>query len=162
MDVPAGFQWENGVMYDLNKLIPPGGAFRFGQRCDRSARETGGGLLRCFASQHQYACPRRVQCARSDSSFTRVSTSTQFASQVLPPSSENDCSKRHESAVMSEKTFRTRMLLSLNGSISKNSPSPFLNSPIVGTPRVPSVLLAELRLHWWLCGSYRPRDRDSR
>jgi hypothetical protein len=24
MDVPAGFLWENGVMYDLNKLIPPG------------------------------------------------------------------------------------------------------------------------------------------
>jgi probable HAF family extracellular repeat protein len=24
MDVPAGFLWENGVMYELNKLIPPG------------------------------------------------------------------------------------------------------------------------------------------
>jgi hypothetical protein len=24
MDVPAGFLWKNGVMYDLNKLIPPG------------------------------------------------------------------------------------------------------------------------------------------
>ena len=24
MDDPAEFLWENGVMYDLNKLIPPG------------------------------------------------------------------------------------------------------------------------------------------
>ena len=24
MDVPARFLWENGVMYDLNKLIPLG------------------------------------------------------------------------------------------------------------------------------------------
>jgi hypothetical protein len=24
MDVPARFLWENGVMYGLNKLIPPG------------------------------------------------------------------------------------------------------------------------------------------
>jgi hypothetical protein len=24
MDVPAGLLWKNGVMYDLNKLIPPG------------------------------------------------------------------------------------------------------------------------------------------
>ncbi len=48
--------------------------------------------------------------------FTRVSTAIQFVSQVLPPSSENDCSKRHEFAVMSIHTLRTRIIRPLNGS----------------------------------------------
>lgn len=48
-----------------------------------------------------------AQCALSGSSFTRVNVITQFTSQVLPPSSENACSKRLESGVMSEKLFRT-------------------------------------------------------
>src|SRR5580704_3616870 len=39
--------------------------------------------------------------------LTRVSTAIQFTSQVLPPSSENACSKRHDSAEMSDQTFRT-------------------------------------------------------
>jgi hypothetical protein len=34
-----------------------------------------------------------VHCALTDSSLTRVSVAIQFASQVLPPSSENACSK---------------------------------------------------------------------
>jgi len=48
--------------------------------------------------------------------FTRVSTAIQFVSQVLPPSSENACSKRHEFAVMSDHTLRTRIIRPLNGS----------------------------------------------
>src|SRR5438552_13250898 len=48
-----------------------------------------------------------VQGALSDSTFACVKVITQFVSQVLPPSSENACSKRHESGVMSEKPFRT-------------------------------------------------------
>ena len=41
------------------------------------------------------------------SSLTRVSVATQFTSQVLPPSSENACSKRQDSGVTSEITKRT-------------------------------------------------------
>jgi len=51
-----------------------------------------------------------VQCALSDSAFTRVSVAIQLTSQVLPPSSENACSKRHEFGVMSEITNRTEWL----------------------------------------------------
>jgi hypothetical protein len=42
MDVPAEFLWENGVMYDLNKLIPLG-AERENARLDTSRlkRHTG-------------------------------------------------------------------------------------------------------------------------
>jgi hypothetical protein len=48
---------------------------------------------------------------------------------------EKACSKRQESAVMSDITNRTKMA------------RPFLNSPTV-----PSLVLAKLRLHWWDCG----------
>ncbi len=44
------------------------------------------------------------------SSAIRVSVATQLSSQVFPPSSENDCSKRHEVGVMSCHTFRTRII----------------------------------------------------
>ena len=40
----------------------------------------------------------------------RVSVAIQFTSQVLPPSSENACSKRQEFAVMSDQTLRTRIM----------------------------------------------------
>src|ERR1700677_1759168 len=89
----------------------------------------------------------------SDSSFTRVSVAIQLTSQLLPPSSENACSNRHESGVMSDQTFRTRMVLPLNSSRSKNSPRPFLNSPIVGWLRRPLLLFAKFRLHWCDIGS---------
>src|SRR6202041_3338982 len=46
----------------------------------------------------------------------RVSTAIQFTSQVLPPSSEKACSKRHELAVISNQRLRTRMVRPLNGS----------------------------------------------
>src|SRR5580693_9793606 len=62
-----------------------------------------------------------VQCTLSDSSFTRVSVATQFISQLLPPSSENACSKRHELGVMSETTNRTRITRPSSVSWSKNS-----------------------------------------
>src|SRR5580658_2409727 len=42
--------------------------------------------------------------------LARVSVATKLGSQVLPPSSEKDCSKRCESAVMSDQTMRTRMV----------------------------------------------------
>jgi hypothetical protein len=58
-----------------------------------------------------------------------VAFSTQLVSQVLPPSAKNACSKRHELAVMSAQAFCTKTLRPLNGSVSKNSPRPFLNSP---------------------------------
>src|SRR5215468_11190323 len=54
------------------------------------------------------------QRASSDSFFTRVSVAIQFTSQVLPPSSENACSKRHEFGVMFEITKRTKMDRPLN------------------------------------------------
>jgi len=58
---------------------------------------------------------------------TRVSIATQLTSQVLPSSSEKACSKRHDVAVMSEMTKRSRMGRPLNVSLSKNVPRPFLN-----------------------------------
>jgi len=61
--------------------------------------------LKCFGCRVVHAlshCPLRV------SSFTLVSTAIQFTSQVFPPSSENACSKRHESGVISDMMNRTR------------------------------------------------------
>ena len=43
----------------------------------------------------------------------RVSVTMKFVSQILPPSSENACSKRHEFGVISEAINRTRMVLPL-------------------------------------------------
>src|SRR6185369_5843214 len=57
-----------------------------------------------------HRCPFRFVIAIfAGASSTRVSTAIQFTSQVLPPSSENACSKRHEFGVMSEMTNRTRI-----------------------------------------------------
>src|SRR5580700_4135110 len=47
---------------------------------------------------------------------SRVSVATKFGSQVLPPSSENDCSTWWESGVMSDQTNRTKMVRPLNDS----------------------------------------------
>jgi hypothetical protein len=44
-----------------------------------------------------------------DASSSRVSVATKFGSQVLPPSSENDCSTWWELGVMSDQTNRTNM-----------------------------------------------------
>src|SRR5262249_20069706 len=99
------------------------------------------------------------QRALSGSAFNRVSVAIQLTSQVLPPSSENACSKRHEFGVMFEITKRTKMDRPLNFSWLKNSPRPFLNSPIVGWLMVPPLLLAKLRLHWRDLGLYRCRLR---
>src|SRR5467141_3883422 len=110
-------------------------------------------------------CPplecRGIQCAFQDASFTRVSIAIQFTSQLLPPSSENACSKRHESEVISETTNRTRMALPSRLSWAKNSPRLFLNTPIVGGLKVPPNRLEKLRLHWREPGLYRRRDRPS-
>src|ERR1700676_1115947 len=95
-----------------------------------------------------------VQCALSDSSSTRVWSVIQFTSQVLPPSSENDCSKWGEFVVMSVQTNRINTLLSLIVSCAKNSPRPFLNSPIWGGSMMPFLLLAQYSLHWWDWGLY--------
>src|ERR1700676_3340668 len=105
---------------------------------------------------------RRESCGKWSSDFLylrRVSTAIQLTSQVLPPSSENDCSKRHESAVMSDQTLRTRIVRPSKDSWSKNSPRPSLNFPIVGTLKIPLLTLAVLRLHCRDCGSYRRRDK---
>jgi hypothetical protein len=45
-----------------------------------------------------------------------VKVMTQLVSQVLPPSSENACSKWDESGMISEKPFREKMALPLNDS----------------------------------------------
>src|SRR6266568_1035034 len=76
---------------------------------------------------------------------TRVWSVIQFTSQVLPPSSENDCSKCGEFEVISDQINRTRIALPFGPdvSVSKNSPLPFLNSPIVGAPTVPLLLVAQ-------------------
>src|SRR5215813_12471990 len=87
------------------------------------------------------------QRALSGSFFTRVSVAIQLTSQVLPPSSENACSKRHEFGVMSEITNRTKMARPFSVSWLKNSPRPFLNSPIEGGLSAPPALLEKLRLH---------------
>jgi hypothetical protein len=47
----------------------------------------------------------------SDSFFTRVTFEIQFTSQVLPPSSENDCSKWAAFGVMSDQTYRVSIVL---------------------------------------------------
>ena len=47
---------------------------------------------------------------------SRVSVALKFDSQVLPPSSENDCSKWCDVGVMSDQTCRTGTALPLNGS----------------------------------------------
>src|SRR2546425_10417733 len=99
-----------------------------------------------------------VQCALSDPSFIRVSVAIQFTSHVLPPSSENACSKRHEFGVMSEMTKRTKMARPSSVSWAKNSPRPFLNSPMVGGLMVPPLRLEKLRLHCRDWGLYRRRD----
>src|SRR5438067_1876152 len=89
----------------------------------------------------EYTLPQRTlmrdepHSVLSDSGFTRSSIAIQFTSHVLPPSSENDCSKRHESGLISEMIKRTRMARPFRVSLSKNSPRPFLNSPIVGRLR---------------------------
>src|SRR3989441_2393990 len=90
---------------------------------------------------------RRIDQSRPDAP-TRVCTEIQLTSHVLPPSSENDCSRRYERGVMSDKTLRARLVLPLECSRSKNSPRPFLNSPIAGWLRVPSRLFAKTMLHW--------------
>jgi hypothetical protein len=91
-----------------------------------------------------------------------VSIAIQFTSHVLPPSFENDCSKRHDVGVMSDITNRTRIDRPLNVSWLKNSPRPFLNSPIDGCVSVPSLMFAKLRLHWRDWGLYRRRLRPSK
>lgn len=50
-----------------------------------------------------------VLAALSADSGARVSVAIQLTSQVLPPSSENDCTKRAESGLMSQITKRTRI-----------------------------------------------------
>src|SRR5947208_12185778 len=70
----------------------------------------------------EYTLPQRTlmrdepHSVLSDSVFTRSSIAIQFTSHVLPPSSENDCSKRHESGLISETIKRTRMARPLSGS----------------------------------------------
>ena len=51
-----------------------------------------------------------VQCTLSDSSCTRVWSVIQFTSQVLPPLSENDCSKWGVFVVMFVQANRIMML----------------------------------------------------
>ena len=62
-----------------------------------------------------------------DVSSSRVNVATKIGSQVLPPSSENDCSTWWKSGVMSDQTNRTKIVRPLNDSWSKSSPRPFLN-----------------------------------
>ena len=66
------------------------------------------------SSGGQNSCGEKFQGASSDSSLPRVSVAIQFTSQVLPPSSENDCSKRTDVGVISEMTNRTRIARPLN------------------------------------------------
>jgi hypothetical protein len=54
------------------------------------------------------ACILGVQCALLSSSFTRVWSVIQFTSHVLPPSSENDCSKWGESVSVFDQRNRTK------------------------------------------------------
>src|SRR5580700_3975478 len=90
-----------------------------------------------------YAALIGVQRALSDSSLTRVWSVIQFTSQVLPPSFENDCSKWGESVAVPDQTNRTKITLPFNVSWPKNSPRPFLNSPICGGKMGPPLLLAQ-------------------
>lgn len=50
----------------------------------------------------------RIEHGLVGHSLVRVSMAIQFTSQVLPPSSENACSKRPELGVMLDQTLRTR------------------------------------------------------
>ncbi len=84
-------------------------------------------------------------CFAVASGLMRVSSAIQFTSQLLPPSSEKDCSKWQESALMSDQTLRTRMVRPLKSSWSKNSPRPFLNSPIVGTLKRSDAAVGEIQ-----------------
>jgi hypothetical protein len=65
MDVPAGFLWENGVMYDLNKLIPPR-AERENARLDTSPPEEAYSLVCPLLENDRDAAERRrgIQSAR--------------------------------------------------------------------------------------------------
>jgi hypothetical protein len=78
-----------------------------------------------------------------DSSFTRVSMAIPFTFQVLPRSSENASSKRHEPGVMFHIRDRKNIARPFSFSWKKNSPRPFLNSPIMGLMKVPSLLVAK-------------------
>lgn len=53
--------------------------------------------------------PSLRSSAWSDLSSTRVSVAIQLISQLLPPSAENACSKRHESAETHSMTNRTKI-----------------------------------------------------
>src|SRR6266702_3899668 len=92
----------------------------------------------------------------------RVSTAIQFTSQILPPSSENDCSNRQEFEVMSEMTNRTRTTRPLRVSRLKNSPRPFANRPMAGGLIEPLPRPEKFRLHCRDCGSYRRRLSPSK
>jgi len=86
-----------------------------------------------------------------------VSIAIQFTSQVLPPFVENDCSNLQDCGLMSDMMKRTRTGRPLKSSWSKNSPRPFLNSPTVGVPSVPPLLLAKFKLHLCVSGLYKRR-----
>ncbi len=60
--------------------------------------------------------------------FTSVRSVIQLTFQVLPPSSENDCSKWAEfrGDVRPNKSNQDRSAIRPDGSVSKNSPRPFL------------------------------------
>src|SRR5271165_6402794 len=104
---------------------------------------------------------RGVHGALSGSSFNRVWSVIQFTSHVLPPSSENDCSKWGEFVVMFVHTNRMRTTLPFIVSWARNSPRPFLNSPIWGGSRTPILLFAQYRRHWWDWGLYSRKVRPS-
>src|SRR5438094_3684455 len=74
---------------------------------------------RCRFSSLPACCDVVSPCA------SRETVATQFGSQILPPSSEKDCSKWYEFAVMSEKICRTRIALPLNVSLSYNTSRPY-------------------------------------
>src|SRR6266496_2980108 len=97
----------------------------------------------------------------SDRSLSPVNVMIQLVSQVLPPSSENDCSKRDELEVMPVKPLRTKIVLPLNSSRSMKTPCPLLNSPIMGVVMSPSRLFAQFKLHWCDWGLYRRRPTPS-
>jgi len=59
---------------------------------------------------------KAVQWASTGASSVRVWSVIQFTSQVLPPSSENACSKWAELGVISDQLNRTKIILPLNGS----------------------------------------------
>src|SRR5580704_4641126 len=89
------------------------------QRCGVALRRCFGcGCLRAGRERRHEKTKRgqeKINCNATwrVHSFTRVKVATKFGSQVLPPSSENDCSNRCESAEMSDQMIRTRMALPL-------------------------------------------------